>query len=149
MAEIRTRRGHEMVPTTRSGVAALYRTLKAGGNVVVLPDQVPASGRYAKFFHQQALTDELSSRLLAKTGARALGICFLRQPTGSFAVKLIEPDETIYSVDIEASLDAVNALVEKCARYEIQQYQWEYKRFRERPAGEPKVYRFGKPPGVH
>jgi KDO2-lipid IV(A) lauroyltransferase len=147
MAEIRDRHGNETVPTTRTGIARLYRALGEGGNVVILPDQVPASGRFATFFGQQALTDPLSSRLLQKTGAKALGVCVIRQPNGRFAVHVIEPPKTIY--EPASSLAAVNELVEHCVLLAPTQYQWEYKRFRERPAGEDKIYRFKKPPGVH
>lgn len=149
MVEVRAQHGNEMVPTTRGGLARLYKTLRSGGNVVVLPDQVPATGRYLPFFGQDALTDELSGRLLGKTGATAVGACVLRENDGGFNLVFVRPDDAIYSADLDESLKAVNALVEKCARMSLAQYQWEYKRFRERPAGQSKIYRFDKPPGVH
>ena len=149
MAKIRERRGNDLVPTTRSGIAQLYRVLAAGGSVVVLPDQIPASGRYANFFGQPALTDELSSRLIKRSGARALGACVVRNPGGKFSVRFIDPDEAIYSEDLDESVTAVNKVVETAAEQDLSQYQWEYKRFRERPSGSEKIYRFDKPPGQH
>ncbi|MDA0977280.1 MAG: lysophospholipid acyltransferase family protein [Proteobacteria bacterium] len=149
MAEVRARSGNEMVATDRQGIAALYRRLKTGGTVVVLPDQVPASGTYAPFFGQMALTDELSVRLVRKTGAQALGIALLRKPDGLFRVVVKKPGPEFFSDEMPVALAGLNALVESLARIELDQYQWEYKRFRERPAGEEKIYRFGRPPALH
>ena len=149
MSRVRTRHGNHMVPTTTSGLARLYKTLTRGGNVVVLPDQVPGQGHFATFFGQPTLTDELSFRLLRKTGSIAVGVVVLREPDGSFKVRCLSPDDGIYSNDLQESLSSLNDLVERCASFDLAQYQWEYKRFRERPAGAEKIYRFHKPPGVH
>jgi|AP95_1055475.scaffolds.fasta_scaffold00019_30 KDO2-lipid IV(A) lauroyltransferase len=149
MAEIRLRHGNTMVPTNRRGLLTLYKTLKRGDTVVVLPDQVPATGDYAPFFGQAALTDELSTRLLRKTGAKVVGTAIVRNAEGLFDVHVIEPPNDIYSTDKNVSLAAVNQLVQQCIYLDPPQYQWEYKRFRERPAGQKKIYRFKKPPGVH
>lgn len=149
MEEVRKRHGNHMVPTTRSGLLSLYRTLETGGSVVVLPDQVPASGIFAPFFGQQALTDVLAHRLIRKTGASALGVAMIRLPSGQFDVQIMHPDDAIYADDKGAALGAMNALVEHCVELAVPQYQWEYKRFRERPDGSEKLYRFSKPPGIH
>jgi KDO2-lipid IV(A) lauroyltransferase len=149
MSRLRSRHGNEMVPTTTRGLARLYKTLTRGGNVVVLPDQVPGQGHFTPFFGHPALTDELSFRLLRKTGSTAVGVVVLREPGGSFKVHCLAPDDGIYSNDVQESLASVNRLVEHCASFDFAQYQWEYKRFRQRPAGAEKIYRFHKPPGVH
>lgn len=148
MAEVRTRHGNRMVPANRQGLTALYKTLQDGGSVVVLPDQVPASGVYTPFFDQMALTDSLSSRLLRKTGAQALGVAVIRRPDGRFDIHFIEPAAQIYESAPEALL-AINRLVEAAVGLAPDQYQWEYKRFKRRPAGERKLYRFGKPDALH
>ena len=149
MADVRSRHGNDMVPTTTGGLANLYKRLKSGGNVVILPDQVPASGKFVPFYGQAALTDELAARILRKTGAIAVCACVVRNPDGCFRVVFSEPDAQIYAEDVDESLRAVNALIEECASSFPEQYQWEYKRFKERRPGEAKIYRFRKPPGVH
>ncbi len=149
MAEIRSRHGNEMVATDAAGLRKLYRSLKAGGTTVVLPDQVPESGRYIPFFGQLALTDELSARLLLKTGAIAIGASVIRLTDGRFEVRFFEPGETLDLEDIESLMLKVNQMVETIARENLAQYQWEYKRFRERPAGLHKVYRFDRPTSFH
>ena len=138
-----------MVPTTGSGLKQLYKTLQEGGTAVILPDQVPAAGQFVPFFGQPVLTDVLASRLLMKTGAKALGITIVRNEEGLFEAHVLAPDPSIYEPDEVTSIRAVNDLMQTCAEIAPTQYQWEYKRFRERPPGSKKIYRFNKPPGVH
>ena len=149
MQEVRARHGNHMVPTTRSGLKQLYKTLGDGGTAVILPDQVPASGQFIPFFGHPALTDVLASRLLKKTGAKALGIAMVRNEGGFFEAHVVAPDSAIYALDVVTAITAVNELVQTCAEIAPKQYQWEYKRFRERPAGSEKIYRFNKPSGHH
>ena len=149
IAGIRTHHGNKFVPATRAGLVRLYRTLAEGGSVVVLPDQVPTSGRFVPFFGQSAMTDELSVRLIRKTDAIAIGAAVLRLANGRFKIVFREPDDSIYATDAAQAMMAANRLVEDLARLDLTQYQWEYKRFRKRPPGEPRIYGFNKLPGVH
>ena len=149
MQKVRVRHGNHMVPTTRSGLKQLYKTLREGGTAVILPDKVPAKGQFVPFFEQPALTDVLASRLLKKTGAKVLGIAMVRSDEGLFDAHVLAPDSSIYEADEVTSIRAVNDLMQTCAEIAPKQYQWEYKRFRERPAGSKKIYRFNKPSGVH
>ncbi len=149
LAELRSRHGNVMLPADRSGVTRLYRTLHQGGVAVVLPDQTPASGRFAPFFGQPALTDELAVRLARKTGATVIGAAVLRLPDGRFKLVFIEPHTEVYSPDTDQALAAVNTLIEDLAKLALPQYQWEYKRFRKRQPGAAKLYQFHQPPGVH
>ncbi len=149
MEHVRENFGHELVATNVKGLARLYRVLSDGGVVTILPDQVPANGVFADFFGVSTLTDILVSRLLQKTKAQALVVCLTRLTNGQFRVKFERADPGIYDEDIDISVRAVNASVEKCVRENPAQYQWEYKRFRERPVGEKKLYRFDKSDGFH
>ncbi len=141
MAKIRQKFGNELVPTSVKGIARLYRGLAEGRVVTILPDQVPMTGEYAPFFGQPALTDVLVSRLQKKTGARIV-CCTVRRESPGFVVSFLEPDERIYSADVRESLAGLNATIEKSISNCVEQYQWEYKRFRERPEGSKKLYKF-------
>jgi Kdo2-lipid IVA lauroyltransferase/acyltransferase len=147
--DIRSRFGNEMVPTNVKGIARLYKVLQAGGVVTILPDQVPANGLFVPFFGVEALTDQLVSRLVQKTGATVVAVSVIRLENGRFEIVVQPGDEGIYSPEIEASVTAVNKTVEKLVINVPEQYQWEYKRFRKRPKGEKKMYRFGKSEGIH
>tara|TARA_R110002072_G_scaffold1369_7_gene11342 strand:- start:30585 stop:31433 length:849 start_codon:yes stop_codon:yes gene_type:complete len=142
-------RGDNLVPTNRKGLATLYRELSEGKVVTVLPDQVPASGDYAPFFGHQALTDRLVPRMLKKTQATAI-VCIVYRDAGKFNIRFDPVEEDIYADDIAQSLSGLNYSMEKSIRTQLVQYQWEYKRFRERPAGEKKIYKFdGQPESFH
>ncbi len=149
MQVVRTRHGNHMVPTDRTGLMALFRALNHGKTVVVLPDQVPAQGVFVDFFQESALTDTLSPRLIDKTGASVLGIAMIRRSDGLFDVHIQEPKTEISGDDIEAGARTVNELVESLVQLAPDQYQWEYKRFKVRPVGSPRLYRYNKPSAVH
>src|SRR3546814_2996073 len=60
------------------GIRQLFKVLKAGGVVGILPDQQPKAGdgEFAPFFGVQALTMTLLGRLAERSGARVLfGYC--------------------------------------------------------------------------
>lgn len=150
MAEVRGRFGNELVPTTVKGIATLFRRLDEGKLVVVLPDQVPASGEFAPFFGHDCLTDKLVSRLIQRSRAKVVNCVIRRLPRSrGFDLLFSEPDPDIYSNDLPVSLAGLNASVEACVRQAPAQYQWEYKRFKERPAGELRVYNYENEPWTH
>ena len=144
MQTIRERGGSELVEPSIKGLARLYRALGEGRIVTILPDQVPATGIYVPFFGVEALSDVLISRLVNKTGAKVLTCCVIRQADGRFRILFRPVDSAVYAVDIDESVRGVNSTVENCVLEYPAQYQWEYKRFRERPKGERKLYRFDR-----
>ncbi len=138
----RERWGAKLEPANRKGVMALFKTLKAGGSTVILPDQVPERGagaEYAPFYGVPALTMTLVHNLIARTGCRVLMGYALRIP-GGFKLVIAKPDVDIYSDDSETSLVALNRSVESCVNACPSQYQWEYKRFKKPPAGMDNPY---------
>jgi KDO2-lipid IV(A) lauroyltransferase len=141
MAKVRENNGHELVPTNKRGIARLYRSLAAGGVIVILPDQVPASGEFVEFFGQSAFTDRLISRLVQKTGARVVSSIFIRNTAhAGFTARFSAADPGVYSSDLGVSMRAVNQTVEDCVAVDPVQYQWEYKRFRVSPPGIKSLY---------
>ena len=143
MTRVRSRSGSELVATDRRGIMRLFSILRNGGVVGILPDQTPRreGGEFAPFFGIPAITMTLASKLLHKTGARALVTYAQRLPDGKgFRMVIREADEGIYSKDMTESLTAMNDSVERCIREAPAQYQWEYKRFRRTSPGEKPVY---------
>jgi KDO2-lipid IV(A) lauroyltransferase len=151
MRKVRSRFGNELVPTTVKGIGTLFRRLKEGRVVVVLPDQVPATGKFAPFFGHDALTDILITRMLAKSEARVVCCVIKRLPDArGFDVLLRAAHPDIYSGDPYVALVGMNRSVEACVREAPEQYQWEYKRFKERPAGKLRLYTDKhQPPAYH
>lgn len=128
----RQKSGAIMVPTNTRGVAKLLKHLKAGGTTGVLPDQVPTrnSGWVdAPFFNHSVKTMTLVSQLVQRTGSAVIGAYAQRVPKG-FTIVFQKVHENIYSENLVTSVTAVNSLVEDLVRRSPEQYQWEYKRFR-------------------
>lgn len=143
--EARSRTAATMVPTDAKGVTLLLKALRNGQIVGILPDQVPpeSGGEFAPFFGRPALTMTLLSRLVAKTGARAVMGYAKRVSTHKgegFEIIFRAVDERLYSPDLAESLAGLNTSVEALALEAPEQYQWEYKRFKRQPEGVPRPY---------
>jgi len=135
----RSRGGIKLAPTNRMGVSLLLKALQRGELVAVLPDQVPndEGGEFAKFFGKQALTMTLVSKLVARSQARVFcGFVVRLAKGGGFKLTIREADQAIYDEDLITSVRGLNKTVEDCVLMAVEQYQWEYKRFRRQPDGE-------------
>jgi KDO2-lipid IV(A) lauroyltransferase len=134
--------GATLVPTTSRGLAKLLKSVKAGCISGVLPDQVPpdvSAGQNSLFMGIPCFTGTLASNIIRRTGALAVFGSAQRVP-GGFVVRYELADPEIYDEDNAVSLAALNRGVETCVRRCVEQYQWEYKRFRVRPGNGPGFY---------
>lgn len=139
--QARQRTGADLVPTNVRGVASLMKALQRGEMTAILPDQQPPAngGEFASLYGIQALTMTLPHNLLKRSSCQIIFACALREP-GGWHLHFFDPEEDIYSTDVELSLAAMNSGVEAIANLDPAQYQWEYKRFRARPDGSSKIY---------
>ncbi len=139
----RGRFGGQLVPAEGGVGRKLVEILARNETVYFMPDQDPPEGRgvYAPFFGIQAHTPTLVAKLVRQTGARVVFFYGERLPRGAgFIAHFFAAPEAIYSDSIETSVAGMNAGLEQCARDCLEQYWWGYKRFRRRPAGEPRLY---------
>jgi len=143
LLEKRRRGGAEMVPATRSGLKRMFNLLKSGHFVALLPDQEPTGGggQFAPFFGVEALTGVLLPRMARRTGAPAIFAVCERRKGGRYCVHIFKADESIYSENMREAVTAVNHGIEQCINVDTEQYLWAYKRFRNRPDGDPSFYR--------
>lgn len=135
--------GLRLVPTTRDGVESLYGLLREGEAVYILPDQEPSlkSGVFAPFFGIEALSSKLVPTLQQATGCEVICNYAIRLPdAGGFDVYFRRLEDGYDSADLRTAVTAINRTVELCVETAPEQYQWEYKRFKKRPEGEPKIY---------
>ncbi len=138
----RQRSGATLVPTDSRGLVKLLKSVKGGNISGILPDQAPgdlASGENALFMGHPCFTPTLANNMIRRTGALAV-FGFAQRVKGGFALRYFLADDDIYSDDNAVSLAALNRGVEQCVRHCVEQYQWEYKRFRVRPKEGPGVY---------
>jgi len=144
MRATRERFSARLVSADNTGIRALYKALDRGEMVAILPDQVPSArsgSGFAPFFGIPASTMVLLSRLAIKTGAPVMFAYAERLPHGrGYHLHFLPASPDINHGGIESSAATVNAMVEKCVRAAPEQYQWVYKRFRIRPAGEKAFY---------
>ena len=131
-------------------VRQLWKVLKGGGAVGILPDQQPklGDGEFAPFFGVQALTMTLVSRLAERTRATVLfAWCERSSADLEFALHVQAAPAGIADADPLLAATALNGMVERIARRDPAQYQWTYKRYGARPpgSGEPNPYKEPNP----
>lgn len=136
----------EQVRAEGAGVRQLFKRLRDGGVIGVLPDQQPKGGDgvFAPFFGIEALTMTLAARLAARSDATVLfAWCERIDDDLGFALRVAPAPAGIADDDPRVAATALNAAVEAIARRDPAQYQWTYKRFKARPpgSGEPNPYR--------
>ncbi len=133
---VRTARGRlntTLVPTDEKGVKAIFKTIKAGGVSIILPDHTPHDngGIFAPFFGISVWSGILASKLIQKTQCEVIMLSCLQHPSGNgFKITVDTVDPLVYSPDLLTSVTAVNQSVENLIRRHPSQYQWIYKRFK-------------------
>ncbi len=143
MVEARNRGGGHALPANTAGLRALYKALRNGDVVGILPDQEPPKeeGRYAPFFGRPALTMDLPVKLAARQRAPVVFGYARRAATGGrWTIRFLPAPEGIHDPDPDRALAALNAGVEACVRETPEQYLWTYKRFAHQPEGWDRVY---------
>lgn len=140
LTSARGRLGSRCAPNSVAGLRQLVKTLRSGGLVAILPDQVPGadSSVAASLFGRPALTMSLVSKLLQRVDSEIVIGTATRVP-GGFSIHLESMDEAVRSADPAVSARAINAAIETIVARDPAQYQWEYKRFR--LPDQPDVYK--------
>ena len=132
-----------MVPADQSGVKQLLQALRAGRAIYALSDHEPSRGIgvFAPFFNQMAYTGNLVPKLALRTGATVLLACAERLPnTAGFRLHFRPGPVLAEGADDVATAAALNAALADLIREFPEQFLWNYKRFRTRPAGEARLY---------
>ena len=134
----RTRPGLDSAPTTLAGVKQLFKALKNGHCVGLLPDQVPPDGMgvWAPFFGQPAYTMILSARLALQSGATVLLVWGERLPWGRGYVMHAEPLPYSLSRDMTEAVVQINQAMEHLVMQKPSQYLWGYARYKAPRSGE-------------
>lgn len=132
-----------MVPADAQGLRAQLQALRRGEMIGTLPDHSPAKGGgvFVPLFGVQAYSPLVAARLAQKTGAAVLyGFAERRSWGRGFDIVFRKAGAGIYDPDIPVAVTSMNLDMESLIRASPEQYWWSYKRFRRRPAGEPKLY---------
>jgi KDO2-lipid IV(A) lauroyltransferase len=126
-----------------SHLKGMIRLIRAGYPFYYLPDQNPgeADHVFAPFFGIPTATLTALSRIARLTEAVVIP-CFTRLlPKGNgYEIIFYPPFENFPSKDPLADAAQMNAAIEAGVREMPEQYMWTYKRFKQRPPGEPSLY---------
>ncbi|MBB4817898.1 lysophospholipid acyltransferase [Pseudomonas solani] len=139
----RVQLGNRVAPSTREGILSVIKEVRKGGAVGIPADPEPSlsSGLFVPFLGTTALTSKFVHGMLSGGKARGVFLHALRLPDGSgFKVILEAAPEAMYSEDVETSVAAMSAVVERYVRTYPTQYMWSMKRFKKRPEGEKRWY---------
>jgi KDO2-lipid IV(A) lauroyltransferase len=115
-----------------SGVRLLFKALKRGEAIGLLPDQVPSQGEgeWVDFFSRPAYTMTLSGRLAESSGAAVLLIYAERLPHGAGYRLRIEPLQLDFSKSVPQQ---INVALERVIAISPAQYLWSYNRYKVPP----------------
>lgn len=129
----RSNRGSVMASSDAKGIRKLYKSLKSGGVIGMLPDHNPkrSMGVFAPFFGIPALTGTLISSLAKKNNAHVLTAVVFCTDKGFDIHFGSVPDQD--SDDEIVAATAINKAIESCITMAPEQYQWVYPRFKTRP----------------
>ena len=132
----RTRGGARVSPANLRGVRTLYKALRRGEAIGVLPDQVPqvGEGAWADFFGRPAYTNTLVRRLQKQTGAAVI-FCFAERLPGAKGYVLRYER---YRGD-ELDEHALNREIESLIRVSPTQYLWSYNRYKAPPGADKRM----------
>lgn len=123
----------KLARTDVGGVRLLYKALKRGETIGLLPDQVPGKGEgeWANFFGHPAYTMTLVGRLAESSGAPVIMAYVERLPRGKGYAIHFKPLE--FAPDLPIT-QQINTALEEIVRACPTQYLWSYNRYKS-PAG--------------
>ena len=112
-----------------SGVRLLYKALKRGEAIGLLPDQVPSQGEgeWVDFFARPAYTMTLSGRLAQSSGATVLLVYAERMPRGAGYKLCFDPLVLDFSGSVPRQ---INIALEQVIAISPAQYLWSYNRYK-------------------
>ena len=131
----RQRPNLSLAPANLRGVRVLLKTLKSGGAIGLLPDQVPQNGEgvWANFFGRPAYTMTLPAKLQRMTDAPIVMSFAERLPAGAGFVVRFAIFDSVLTNDAQQQATAINTAMEALIRHCPAQYFWGYNRYKTPP----------------
>lgn len=139
LEQARARKGLMLAPATLAGVRKLLKTLRNGGAIGLLPDQVPGAGEgiWTNFFGRPAYSMTLPSKMHHMSGAPLVLSYAERLPLGKgYAIHFVRFDEQLVGTPAQQARIINTAMEQLIARCPAQ-YFWSYNRYKGTPASPP------------
>ncbi|MFC5583606.1 lipid A biosynthesis lauroyl acyltransferase [Nitratireductor kimnyeongensis] len=122
-----------LVPSQAGAALQLARVLDDGGNIGVLVDQKFRKGVKTHFFGRECKTNPLLPKLARQYGCDVYPARCKRLPGGRYRLivedKITLPTQADGMIDIEASAQLLNDVVERWVREDPGQWMWFHKRW--------------------
>ncbi|AIY43744.1 Lipid A biosynthesis lauroyl acyltransferase [Collimonas arenae] len=128
-----------LAPANLAGVRTLFKALKKGQAIGLLPDQVPQNGEgiWADFFGRPAYTMTLPAKLQQMSGAPIILSYAERLSFGrGYVIRFVAFDETPGHTPEQRTL-AINQAMEQLIARCPAQYIWSYNRYKTPPGVTP------------
>lgn len=138
----RFRQKHYLQVIPRNRIRQLIRALNNNIAIWYAYDiDAGNKGVFAPFFGVPAASLTSVTRLKRMSDAAIVPISFFRRDDNfNYDVILYPPIENFPTGDLEKDATILNQSLEAAIREKPEQYVWQYKRFKTRPEGEPRVY---------
>jgi KDO2-lipid IV(A) lauroyltransferase len=133
--QARARKGLKLAPANLSGVRTLLKTLRAGGAIGLLPDQVPGAGEgiWTTFFGRPAYTMTLPAKMHQMSSAPLVLTYAERLSFGrGYAIHFVRFDGRLAGTP-EQQARMINAAMEQLIARCPSQYFWSYNRYKGEP----------------
>lgn len=140
----RERHNADATAIERDDIRAMLRVLRAGRAIWYAPDQDygPKQSIFVPLFGIPAATVTATSKFARLGKARVVPFTQERLADGSGYRLVIHPPLADFPGDSEeADCRRINQWIEEAVRRNPEQYLWVHRRFKTRPAGEPRLYR--------
>lgn len=135
----RKRVSHESIP--HDNVRMMLRSLKRNAAVWYAPDQYYQGGAMVPFFHELACTNVATSKLARMTGATVVPMSYRRRDgEARYEVRFHPPLGDFPTDDENADTCRLVRLLEDFIRVCPEQYIWNHRKFKGRPAPLPDLY---------
>ncbi|HYC45871.1 MAG TPA: lipid A biosynthesis acyltransferase [Burkholderiales bacterium] len=127
----------------QEGLRAIVRAMREGLPFYYLPDMDfgPRDSVFVPFFNVPAATITGLARLAKLARAAVVPVITRQLPGGrGYEVRFYPAWSDFPTEDTEADARRMNAFIEERVLEMPEQYHWLHKRFKTRPAGEPRIY---------
>jgi KDO2-lipid IV(A) lauroyltransferase len=124
----------ELIPSDRAAPVRVARALEKGVHVGMLIDQHLSQGVDVTFFGRRCKANPLIARLARHFDCPIHGVRAIRLPGGRFRAEISEaieaPRDAGGSIDVQATMQAITAVVERWVREHPEQWLWLHRRWR-------------------
>jgi KDO2-lipid IV(A) lauroyltransferase len=135
----RARIAHESIP--HDNVRMMLRSLRRNAAIWYAPDQYYEGGTLLPFFHELAVTNMATTKLVRMSGATVVPFSYRRcDGEARYEVRFHPPLENFPTDDENADTCRLVRLLEDFIRACPEQYLWNHRKFKGRPAPLPDLY---------